>query len=162
MIIHLILFKADANTWQNSFVKILLPTNQKSQNSGYWPIPDYRIPFQISDFQKMTPIRDSIPTIGFVVKKVDAIHHDQFPFDKYELAPCAFTRYVLANVSPNKCWQLFLMPGSEPNIDGPLTPPPNGQNKISFGYIKSSINQQSVKLFLMPYNYPALLPLIGN
>ena len=30
-----------------------------------------------------------------------------------------------------------------------------------FGYLKASTNLQSVNLFVMPYNYPILLPLLG-
>ena len=31
-----------------------------------------------------------------------------------------------------------------------------------FGYLKASTNLQSVNLFVMPYNYPALLPLLDE
>lgn len=31
---------------------------------------------------------------------------------------------------------------------------------LTFGYLKTSTNFQNVSLFLMPYNYPQLLPLI--
>ena len=31
-----------------------------------------------------------------------------------------------------------------------------------FGYLKASSNLSSVNLFVMPYNYPVLLPLLGE
>lgn len=31
-----------------------------------------------------------------------------------------------------------------------------------FGYMKASTNLQAVNLFVMPYNYPALIPLLGE
>jgi len=30
-----------------------------------------------------------------------------------------------------------------------------------FGYLKAATNLQSVNLFVLPYNYPVLLPLLG-
>ncbi len=31
-----------------------------------------------------------------------------------------------------------------------------------FGYLKASTNLNTVNLFVMPYNYPVLLPLLGK
>ena len=31
-----------------------------------------------------------------------------------------------------------------------------------FGFLKASTNLQTVNLFVMPYNYPALIPLLGE
>lgn len=73
------------------------------------------------------------------------------PFDKYELEPSPLTQYILERRQPNSCWQVFI----------------NGSAKYSdvghpFGYLKASSTLSCVNLFLMPYNYPVLLPLLGK
>ena len=37
-----------------------------------------------------------------------------------------------------------------------------GGLQYPFGYLKASTNLTSVNLFIMPYNYPKLIPLIGK
>lgn len=73
------------------------------------------------------------------------------PFDKYELEPSPLTQYILERRQPNSCWQVFI----------------NGSAKYSdvghpFGYLKASSTLSCVNLFLMPYNYPVLLPLLDE
>ena len=38
----------------------------------------------------------------------------------------------------------------------------DGEVKCPFGYLKASSSGNFVNLFIMPYNYPVLLPLIGE
>ncbi|MEN2496320.1 MAG: Integrator complex subunit 6 [Marteilia pararefringens] len=175
--------------WENSVINVILQGLSKS-NSSYWPLPETWI---VSDSQqKSHPLRESIPTIGFVCKSLDAIHNDQFPFDKFELENSPLTEYIIKNVPPNKCWQLFItrdtyasfshaqkasmMNDAErqmngyvgTNLNGNKTSKSSGNpmnyfyHQFSFGYLRTSINQQSVRLFLMPFNYPMLIPLIDD
>ena len=39
---------------------------------------------------------------------------------------------------------------------------PNSEIGYPFGYLKASTNFQTVNLFVLPYNYPVLLPLLGK
>lgn len=139
---------------------ILNVTLASKTGTNYWPLPES---WPVASHNVSVPIRESIPTITYVCKRVDAIHHENFPFDKYELAPSALTSQVLANVPPNKCWQLFIPPGQNASLSRSNNLSPSlHYPQFSFGYLRSSVNQQSVKLFIMPFNYPALIPLIGN
>uniref|UniRef100_A0A915D511 Integrator complex subunit 6-like beta-barrel domain-containing protein n=1 Tax=Ditylenchus dipsaci TaxID=166011 RepID=A0A915D511_9BILA len=77
------------------------------------------------------------------------MHLQDFPFDKYDLENSPFSQFILERKQPNVCWQLF--------VENSSTTPGIG---FPFGYIKTSSNLQNLNLFLMPYNYPALLPLL--
>ena len=78
---------------------------------------------------------------------------DNLPFDKYELEPSPLTLYILARKQPNVCWQVFIQ-GSSRSPDLP--------NGAPFGYLKASTKLLTVNLFVLPYNYPVLLPLLDD
>jgi len=76
---------------------------------------------------------------------------DNLPFDKYELEPSPLTQYILERRQPNVCWQVFISNSAKYSELG-----------HPFGYLKASSTLTAVNLFVMPYNYPVLLPLLGK
>lgn len=76
---------------------------------------------------------------------------DKLPFDKYELEPSPLTQYILERKSPHMCWQVFVNSSGKQNDLGQ-----------PFGYLKASTTLTCVNLFVMPYNYPVLLPLLDD
>lgn len=76
---------------------------------------------------------------------------ESLPFDKYELEPSPLTQFILARKQPTVAWQVFVA-NSHRNSD--LGHP--------FGYLKASTTLTCVNLFVMPYNYPVLLPLLDD
>ena len=75
---------------------------------------------------------------------------DNLPFDKYELEPSPLTQYILERRQPNVCWQVYISNSAKYSELG-----------HPFGYLKASSALTCVNLFVMPYNYPVLLPLLG-
>uniref|UniRef100_A0A8C4FF61 Integrator complex subunit 6 n=1 Tax=Dicentrarchus labrax TaxID=13489 RepID=A0A8C4FF61_DICLA len=76
---------------------------------------------------------------------------DKVPFDKYELEPSPLTQYILERKSPHTCWQVFVCNSAKYSDLGQ-----------PFGYLKASTALNCVNLFVMPYNYPVLLPLLDD
>ena len=76
---------------------------------------------------------------------------DNLPFDKYELEPSPLTQFILERRQPNVCWQVFISNSAKYSELG-----------HPFGYLKASSALTCVNLFVMPYNYPVLLPLLGK
>uniref|UniRef100_A0A8C4X6D3 Integrator complex subunit 6 n=1 Tax=Erpetoichthys calabaricus TaxID=27687 RepID=A0A8C4X6D3_ERPCA len=76
---------------------------------------------------------------------------DKLPFDKYELEPSPLTQYILERKSPHTCWQVFV--GNSAKYTDLGQP---------FGYLKASTALNCVNLFVMPYNFPVLLPLLDD
>jgi len=76
---------------------------------------------------------------------------DNLPFDKYELEPSPLTLFILGRKQPNYCWQVFIQGSTK-----------NGDTGHPFGYLKASTNLLTVNLFVLPYNYPMLLPLLDD
>lgn len=117
---------------------------------------------------------------------------DKLPFDKYELEPSPLTQYVLERKSPHMCWQVeeiffffFLLSVGRclqafaiqvyfrthlleyltfPSCLQVFVSSSAKQNDLGqpFGYLKASTTLTCVNLFVMPYNYPVLLPLLGK
>lgn len=108
---------------------------------------------------------------------------DKLPFDKYELEPSPLTQYILERKSPHMCWQVgqtFTYPSAllactactvifKKRFTFTLCPQvfvssSGKQNDLGqpFGYLKASTTLTCVNLFVMPYNFPVLLPLLGK
>ena len=105
----------------------------------------------ISDLDLFQPPRSAHPAVKFYCTPCEPLVIGNLPFDKYELEPSPLTQHILERRQPNSCWQVFI----------------NGSAKYSdvgrpFGYLKASSTLSCVNLFLMPYNYPVLLPLLGK
>ncbi|KAJ8282794.1 hypothetical protein COCON_G00053130 [Conger conger] len=115
---------------------------------GHWPIPESFWPDQNSP---TLPPRTAHPVVRFSCGDCEPMVIDKLPFDKYELEPSPLTQYVLERKSPHMCWQVFVNSSGKHNDLGQ-----------PFGYLKASTTLTCVNLFVMPYNYPVLLPLLDD
>ncbi|KAL4631667.1 integrator complex subunit 6-like [Arapaima gigas] len=115
---------------------------------GHWPIPESFWPDQNSP---TLPPRSAHPVVRFSCVDCEPMVIDKLPFDKYELEPSPLTQYILERKSPHICWQVFVSSsGKHSDLGQP------------FGYLKASTTLTCVNLFVMPYNYPVLLPLLDD
>lgn len=115
---------------------------------GHWPIPESFWPDQNSP---TLPPRSAHPVVRFSCVDCEPMVIDKLPFDKYELEPSPLTQYILERKSPHMCWQVFV------NCSGK-----HSDAAHPFGYLKASTTLTCVNLFVMPYNYPVLLPLLDD
>uniref|UniRef100_A0A8C4HX43 Integrator complex subunit 6 like n=1 Tax=Dicentrarchus labrax TaxID=13489 RepID=A0A8C4HX43_DICLA len=115
---------------------------------GHWPIPESFWPDQNSP---TLPPRSAHPMVRFSCVDCEPMVIDKLPFDKYELEPSPLTQYILERKSPHMCWQVFVSSSAKQNDLGQ-----------PFGYLKASTTLTCVNLFVMPYNYPVLLPLLDD
>uniref|UniRef100_A0A7N6BGU9 VWFA domain-containing protein n=1 Tax=Anabas testudineus TaxID=64144 RepID=A0A7N6BGU9_ANATE len=115
---------------------------------GHWPIPESFWPDQNSP---TLPPRSAHPVVRFSCVDCEPMVIDKLPFDKYELEPSPLTQYILERKSPHMCWQVFVSSSGKQNDLG-----------HPFGYLKASTTLTCVNLFVMPYNYPVLLPLLDD
>ncbi|XP_060688355.1 integrator complex subunit 6 isoform X2 [Hemiscyllium ocellatum] len=115
---------------------------------GHWPIPESFWPDQNSP---TLPPRTAHPVVRFSCADCEPMVIDKLPFDKYELEPSPLTQYILERKSPHTCWQVFVSSsGKYSDLGHP------------FGYLKASTTLTCVNLFVMPYNYPVLLPQLDD
>ncbi|XP_059202666.1 integrator complex subunit 6 [Centropristis striata] len=115
---------------------------------GHWPIPESFWPDQNSP---TLPPRSAHPVVRFSCVDCEPMVIDKLPFDKYELEPSPLTQFILERKSPHMCWQVFVnSSGKQIDLGQP------------FGYLKASTTLTCVNLFVMPYNYPVLLPLLDD
>lgn len=140
---------APSNAWHNCRKMIYVPRPaQRGSPSGFWPIPESFWP----DINTLAlPARSAHPNVKFTCTSQEPMVIDNLPFDKYELEPSPLTQYILSRKQPTVCWQVYI-PNSSKNSD--VGHP--------FGYLKASTTLQTVNLFVMPYNYPVLLPLLDD
>ncbi|XP_007547320.1 integrator complex subunit 6 [Poecilia formosa] len=115
---------------------------------GHWPIPEAFWPDQNSP---TLPPRSAHPQVRFSCADAEPMVIDKVPFDKYELEPSPLTQYILERKSPHTCWQVFVSNSAKYSDLGQ-----------PFGYLKASTALNCVNLFVMPYNYPVLLPLLDD
>jgi len=115
---------------------------------GFWPLPEA---FWPDVNAPSLPQRSAHPKVNFTCLNQEPMIIDSLPFDKYELEPSPLTLYVLARKQPKVCWQVYIQGSSKGSDSG-----------HPFGYLKASTNLQSVNLFVLPYNYPVLLPLLDD
>ncbi|XP_072252253.1 integrator complex subunit 6 isoform X1 [Leuresthes tenuis] len=115
---------------------------------GHWPIPESFWPDQNSP---TLPPRSAHPVVRFSCGDCEPMVIDKLPFDKYELEPSPLTQYILERKSPHMCWQVFVNSSGKQNDLGQ-----------PFGYLKASTTLTCVNLFVMPYNYQVLLPLLDD
>lgn len=136
--------------WTNCHKMIYVPRQNQVKGfaGGFWPIPEAFWPEANSP---ALPPRSAHPNVKFVCNPHEPLVIENFPFDKYELEPSPLTQYILARKQPNVCWQVFVPNSSKTNQLGQ-----------AFGYLKASTSMTSVNLFVMPYNYTLLLPLLDD
>ncbi|GAB1866663.1 Integrator complex subunit 6-A [Camponotus japonicus] len=139
---------APGNTaWYSCRRLIYVPRSaQKGFAVGFWPIPESFWP----DLNASSlPPRSAHPNVKFTCSSQEPMVIENLPFDKYELEPSPLTQYILARKQPTTCWQVFVANSFKSSEVG-----------HPFGYLKASTNLTCVNLFVMPYNYPVLLPLL--
>ncbi|RUS76673.1 hypothetical protein EGW08_015563, partial [Elysia chlorotica] len=133
--------------WHSCRKLIYVPRSaQKGHCTGHWPIPEGYWPDITSP---SLPPRTAHPMVQFSCQASDPLVIENLPFDKYELEPSPLTQFILERRQPNTCWQVFVANSSKFRE---LCHP--------FGYLKASSSLTTVNLFVMPYNYPVLLPLL--
>ncbi|XP_070173292.1 integrator complex subunit 6-like isoform X2 [Littorina saxatilis] len=139
----------NTTSWQTCRRLIYVPRSAaKGQFNGHWPIPEGFWP----DVQSpQLPARSAHPVVRFSCIPCDPMVIENIPFDKYELEPSPLTQFILERRQPNVCWQTFV--ASSARFSDQSHP---------FGYLKPSSTLTSVNLFVMPYNYPVLLPLLDE
>merc|ERR550534_838839 len=135
--------------WQCCRRMIYVPRSaQKGFAVGFWPIPEAFWPDV--NAPSLSP-RSAHPIVQFTCTNQEPMIIENLPFDKYEVEPCPLTQFILSRKQASTCWQVFV-----PNSYR------GSESGHPFGYLKASTNLQSVNLFVMPYNYPALLPLLDE
>lgn len=138
-----------AQPWHSCHKLIYVRPNSKTGVPvGHWPIPESFWPEQ--NLPSLPP-RTSHPVVRFSCIDCEPMVIDKLPFDKYELEPSPLTQYILERKSPHTCWQVFVTSSGKYNELG-----------YPFGYLKASTTLTCVNLFVMPYNYPVLLPLLDD
>lgn len=135
-------------SWTSVRNLIYVRSGQKGYSVGHWPIPEAYWP---DNGVPNLPPRTAHPIVKFTCTNSEPTVIDNLPFDKYELDPSPLTQFILSRKQPNVAWQVYVansQRGSE------LGQP--------FGYLKASTSLTCVNLFVLPYNYPVLLPLLDE
>ncbi|CAK1601893.1 unnamed protein product [Parnassius mnemosyne] len=137
--------------WHSCRRLIYVPrtVSQKGFAVGFWPIPES---FRPDPNAPSLPPRSAHPVVKFTCSSQEPMVIDNLPFDKYELEPSPLTQFILARKQPTICWQVFVANSGCKNSE--ISHP--------FGYLKASTNLTCVNLFVLPYNYPVLLPLLDD
>uniref|UniRef100_A0A8C1XR56 Integrator complex subunit 6 n=1 Tax=Cyprinus carpio TaxID=7962 RepID=A0A8C1XR56_CYPCA len=141
--------KYGPQSWHSCHKMIYVRPNPKTGVPvGHWPIPESFWPDQNSP---TLPPRAAHPQVKFSCVDSEPMVVDKVPFDKYELEPSPLTQYILERKSPHSCWQVFVCNSAK-----------YGELGQPFGYLKASTALNCVNLFVMPYNYPVVLPLLDD
>lgn len=135
--------------WTNlrNLIYVRSEPRQKACTYGNWPIPEA---FNVDMSHGSLPPRTAQPVIKFICTNAEPALLPTFPFDKYELDPSPLTQVILSRRQPNVAWQCYIQNNSRPELVHP------------FGYLKASSTMSCVNLYVMPYNYPVVLPLINE
>ncbi|KAK7863354.1 hypothetical protein R5R35_004328 [Gryllus longicercus] len=135
--------------WHSCRRLIYVPRSaQKGFAVGFWPIPESFWPDLSSS---SLPPRTAHPNVKFTCTSQEPMVIESLPFDKYELEPSPMTQFILSRKQPTTCWQVFVANSYK-----------NSDVGHPFGYLKASTNLTCVNLFVMPYNYPVLMPLLDD
>ncbi|KAG7331437.1 hypothetical protein KOW79_005406 [Hemibagrus wyckioides] len=141
--------KSGPQPWHSCHKLIYVRPNPKTGVPvGHWPIPESFWPDQNSP---TLPPRMAHPQVRFSCVEAEPMVVDKVPFDKYELEPSPLTQYILERKSPHTCWQVYVSNSAK-----------YGELGQPFGYLKASTALSCVNLFVMPYNYPVVLPLLDD
>lgn len=114
--------------------------------NGHWPIPEAYWPPKLTT---AIPAREAHPVIKFSQQEAEPQVVDSLPFDKYELQDCSLAKYILSLKRTNVCWFCF--------VESSHSQPGSGR---PFGYLKPASSGNVVNLIVMPYDFPALIPLL--
>lgn len=129
---------------------IYVPKHPSQKNQfplGFWPIPE---PYWPDPKALSLPPRDAHPKIRITTPCEDEpMLVRNFPVDKYEVEACPLTLQILTKREPNKCWPVSIANGNY-SVEKP------------FGYLKTCPPFTQVFLYILPYNYKELLPLVND
>ncbi|GBM98062.1 Integrator complex subunit 6 [Araneus ventricosus] len=143
------LYPPNNNTWQSCRKLIYVQRSaQKGYTVGHWPLPES---FWPDPGSPALPPRTAHPIVKFSCANSEPMVIDNLPFDKYELEPSPLTQFILSRKQPTIAWQVFVSNSYK-----------NSEVEYPFGYLKASTSLTCVNLFVMPYNYPVLLPLLDD
>ncbi|XP_041114922.1 integrator complex subunit 6-like isoform X1 [Polyodon spathula] len=145
--------KPGPQVWHSCHKLIYVRPNPKTGVPiGHWPIPEAFWPDQNSPtLVGVYPSRTAHPQVRFSCIDSEPMVIDKLPFDKYELEPSPLTQYILERKSPHTCWQVFVCNSAKYSDLGQ-----------PFGYLKASTALNCVNMFVMPYDFPVLLPLLDD
>ncbi|XP_033866019.1 integrator complex subunit 6-like isoform X1 [Acipenser ruthenus] len=145
--------KLGPQVWHSCHKLIYVRPNPKTGVPiGHWPIPEAFWPDQNSPtLVGVCPSRTAHPQVRFSCIDSEPMVIDKLPFDKYELEPSPLTQYILERKSPHTCWQVFVCNSAKYSDLGQ-----------PFGYLKASTALNCVNMFVMPYDFPVLLPLLDD
>ena len=149
---------SDSNTSDANYISSMMcnkklvyvkANNKTGQFNGHWPIPEEFWPDANSN---QLPPRSAHPTICIETKDSHPLLIENFPFDKYELEPSPLTQHILSKKSTHaSSWQCYIM-NSGAREGAPR----------AFGYLRASSAGKHVNLFVMPYDYPVIIPLLDE
>ena len=187
-----ILTSAFSNLVLHDRKMLLLKTKADSSTpvAGHWPVPENFFP-ETKNPRFILRKRNAHPFMTIIPRSEKQLIIQNFPYDKYELENCEFSRALLnvmrnmpasavaavennhgeqnqnrtseeTSIQSEICWYAYVL-GSDGRTDKGLKnnyetselPPP-------FGYIKPNTNLTALNLFVMPYDFPTLLPLINS
>ncbi|CAG0917399.1 unnamed protein product [Notodromas monacha] len=120
---------------------------KKGTVTAWWPVPENFWPDM--NAQSLPP-RTAQPHVKFSCAPTDFVNSDPVPFDRYELEASPLTLYILSRKMPHAVWQVFVSNSYKSN----------SETSHPFGYLKANQNLDRVNLFVLPYNYPVIVPLI--
>ncbi|KAL3207650.1 hypothetical protein MRX96_010122 [Rhipicephalus microplus] len=120
---------------------------QKGYSVGHWPLPEAFWPDLNSP---SLPPRSAHPQVRVSGSPSEPLLLDNLPFDKYELEPSPLTQAILGRKQPTVAFAVSVA-GAAPQRGG-----------SAFGYLKASSSLACVNLFVLPYNYTVLLPLLDE
>ena len=119
-------------------------TIYRQSQLGFWPIPEA---YMFDAAQPKLVSRTAQPIICFLPIQFDDFGESRsFPIDKYIIERCALTDWMAKN-RPGLCWPVCIPNSSK------------GKNE-PFGYIK--VTPTEAGLFVLPFNFPRLWPLLGD
>lgn len=140
-------FDKEPKSWYISRTMLYVRHNYKTGNwQGFWPFPE---PYWPDSNRTDLPKRSAQPILKFSTKDSKPLCLHNFAFDKLELEPSPLTQAMLERKRTDVAWQVF--------VDGSSK---FGGLGCPIGYLKPNTANNTVHLYIHPYNYPTILPLM--
>ncbi|CAJ0574383.1 unnamed protein product, partial [Mesorhabditis spiculigera] len=135
-------------------LSMIFVRNAGTVASSHWPIPEAFPSSSLAESRTIPP-RKAHPVINVPLIPAEPNHTFlEFPFDRYEVEQGPLADYILEFSNRNQQSQLgWLVYVRNSTREGYGKP---------FGYLKAATNLQVISLFVLPYNYIALFPLLED
>jgi integrator complex subunit 6 len=88
--------------------------------------------------------------VKFSCSPAEFLNPDPVPYDRYELEPSPLTLYILSRKTPYAVYHVFVSNSYKSN----------SETCHPFGFLKANASLDRVYLFVLPYNYPVIVPLV--